>query len=106
MMDTSEFSLDTGVSIRLTDAAADDEETFNSQHTMQILSTKQISPPTSNGAQARYRIILSDGQYFIQAMLATQLNDMITEGTLDKNVIVVLEKMSCNFMSNKRYATR
>lgn len=103
---SDQFTLDTGISVRLTDAEQDDELLFNSPHTMQILSTKLIAPPPgSSNTQSRYRIILSDGQYFIQAMLATQLNHMVTDEVLDKNVVIVLEKVSCNFMTNKRYAS-
>jgi len=36
----------------------------------------------STGLQERYRLIVSDGGVFHQAMLATQLNQMVIQGSL------------------------
>jgi replication factor A1 len=48
------------------------------------------------------RIILSDGQYFIQAMLATQLNDMVTEKKVDKNVVIKLVEYVTNAVQQRK----
>jgi len=48
------------------------------------------------------RIILSDGQYFIQAMLATQLNDMVTEKQVDKNVVIKLIEYVTNAVQSRK----
>ena len=48
------------------------------------------------------RIILSDGQYFTQSMLATQLNDLVSDGTLDKNVVVKLTSFVTNAVQGRK----
>lgn len=53
----------------------------------------------------RNRIILSDGKYFIQAMLATQLNHLVEGQKIDKFVTVKLTDFSTNSIQGKRYAT-
>jgi hypothetical protein len=64
------------------------------QPVYQVISIKAVGT-TSMGCQ-RYRIVLSDGQFFVQGMLATQLNSMIEEtGELQVNsVIRVLDFMN------------
>lgn len=37
-------------------------------------------------------------------MLATQLNDQVTNGTLAKNVVLRIEKYNSNTISQDRYA--
>lgn len=54
------------------------------------------------GWQLISRIILSDGQYFIQAMLATQLNDMVTEKQVDKNVVIKLVEYVTNAVQQRK----
>lgn len=49
---------------------------------------------------------MSDGIHFIQAMLATQLNSMVHDETIRKHTVVVIEKLSCNNVQEKRYASR
>jgi replication factor A1 len=50
----------------------------------------------------RYRIIVSDGEHFIQAMLATQLNHLVNDESIKKNTIVNVTKMTCNYVQDKR----
>ena len=52
----------------------------------------------------RYRVIISDGVHFIQAMLATQLNDLVRTNAIGKHTVVVVEKATCNYVQAKRYA--
>jgi hypothetical protein len=52
-----------------------------------------------------YRIILSDGQYFIQAMLATQENHHVENKTLDKNVLLKLTSFVTNAVQGRKYVT-
>lgn len=44
------------------------------------------------GTQDRYRVILSDGTHYIQGMLATQLNSLVTDGQLMENTIICLNE--------------
>lgn len=86
-------------------ADTSDEDLFTAGHTVQFLSIKQVTPTTtasSNPAQDRYRIIISDGEHFLQAMLATQLNELVHNNSIGKNTVAVIEKLTCNFVQNKR----
>ncbi|KAJ7709439.1 hypothetical protein B0H17DRAFT_998734 [Mycena rosella] len=85
----------------LQNAAPGDAALFDATHTLQLLSLKLVN---SNSASAvdRYRIIVSDGEFFIQAMLATQLNPLVQNEQIRKNTIVNVTKMTCNFVQDKR----
>ncbi|KAK0441014.1 hypothetical protein EV421DRAFT_1813498 [Armillaria borealis] len=93
------YNLTTNACSRLTLSDMEDE-IFQSQVTLQVLSTKKV--PQSKGAQDRYRIILSDGIHYIQAMLATQLNLLVDEETVTKNTVVLVEKMTCSIVQERR----
>lgn len=96
--------LSAGICQRLQNADTGDEDLFTAGHTVQFLSIKQVTPTTasSNPAQDRYRIIISDGEHFLQAMLATQLNMLVHDNSIGKNTVAVIEKLTCNFVQNKR----
>jgi len=93
--------LSAGICLRLHNADAGDEELFAAGHTVQFLSIKQVTPG-NNSALDRYRIIISDGEHFLQAMLATQLNALVKGNTVGKNTVAVIDKFTCNFVQNKR----
>ncbi|VDB82701.1 unnamed protein product [Peniophora sp. CBMAI 1063] len=84
------------------------DQIWESTPTVQFLSIKLVG--NSNGTPApadadrpdRYRIIVSDGKHFLQAMLATQLNDMVQTNAIGKNTIATIEKMVCNTIGGKR----
>ncbi|KAJ6502115.1 hypothetical protein C8R45DRAFT_861868 [Mycena sanguinolenta] len=92
--------LTAGSCFGLHNAAPEDTSLFDNTHTLQVLSVKSVNSPNSN--VDRYRIIVSDGEHFIQAMLATQLNPLVKEGDIKKNSIVNVTKMTCNFVQDKR----
>ncbi|KXS09224.1 replication factor-a protein [Gonapodya prolifera JEL478] len=54
------------------------------------------------GQTARYRIMMSDGTHFIQGMLATQLNDILTSGVLQRNGLFRLTEYVLNTVSTRR----
>lgn len=55
------------------------------------------------GKPDRYRLHLSDGTYKQpSAMLATQLNEYVTDGRIDRNCIVRVTKYICNTVSGRR----
>jgi replication factor A1 len=95
--------LSAGICLRLHNSDIDDD-VFNAGHTIQFLSIKQVTPNTSgsNTALDRYRLIISDGEHFLQAMLATQLNHLVHENKIGKNTIAVIDKLTCNIVQNKR----
>lgn len=47
-------------------------------------------------------VILSDGSYFIQSMLATQLNNLVEDKSLDKNVVIKLTNFVTNSVQNRK----
>ncbi|WWC88776.1 uncharacterized protein L201_003689 [Kwoniella dendrophila CBS 6074] len=68
---------------------------------LQILSVKKINAPGASG-QDRYRLILSDGKHFIQAMIATQLNPMVESKEIDKNVLIKLTGYVTNAVQGRK----
>ncbi|KAJ7182582.1 hypothetical protein C8R43DRAFT_911065, partial [Mycena crocata] len=83
----------------LQNATPGDASLFEATHTLQLLSVRLVSS-NSTSAIDRFRIIVSDGEHFIQAMLATQLNHLVE--TIHKNTIVNITRMTCNFVQDKR----
>jgi replication factor A1 len=87
------------------DVNADANEIYKSQPVVQLLSVKKINPAGNGPAAAaadRYRVIVSDGVHFIQAMLATQLNHMVDEEKIVRHGIVRLDGFTVNFVQNRR----
>lgn len=66
--------------------------------TVQILEAKKIV----RGAEERYRIILSDGEHYCHAMLATQLNNLFGSPEDARNCIVEIKESISNVVQNKR----
>ncbi|EEB17279.1 Replication protein A 70 kDa DNA-binding subunit, putative [Pediculus humanus corporis] len=57
---------------------------------MQVLGSKKL---TSNNATERYRLLISDGKYHNSfAMIATQLNDLVSSGELSEFTIVKIKR--------------
>lgn len=100
----TQIQLTAGSCARLHHATPEDEDLFNSPHTVQFLSIKKVTPTstTNNPSVDRYRIILSDGINFVQAMLATQLNHLVQENAIGKHTVATIEKLTCNYVQEKR----
>ncbi|KAJ3997283.1 hypothetical protein F5050DRAFT_1569709 [Lentinula boryana] len=98
------YQLSTGICQRIHNATPNEDELFNGSHTLQVLSLKKVGKQTENTnlPTDRYRVVLSDGVHFLQAMLATQLNEMIVEKHLARHSIVYVERLSCNYVQEKR----
>ncbi|KAG8214733.1 hypothetical protein J3R82DRAFT_9821 [Butyriboletus roseoflavus] len=95
--------LSAGICLRLSEASPTEIDELGLGYTVQLLSIKKVNQTTNTvSAIDRYRIILSDGVYFVQAMLATQLNELVSRGDIVKNTIVVVDKLTCNFVQDKR----
>ncbi|KAI0345302.1 replication factor-A protein 1 [Trametopsis cervina] len=96
------FQLTAGICERLQNMNNDEEEALSqSLPTLQVLSIKKVGAPSATTAD-RYRVIVSDGEFFLQAMLATQLNKLVEDGDVGKNTIIVIDKFTCNFVQDKR----
>ena len=94
--------LSSGVILRLSNPEDKSEELLNSKPVLQILSVKKVGPAPGPGNSDRYRIIVSDGEHFLQAMLATQLNNIIEEAQFGKNAIIRITQFTCNMVQEKR----
>jgi replication factor A1 len=102
-LSTTMVNLSQGICTRLHNATPDDEELFNAEHTIQFVSIKKVLPtPNSSNPTDRYRMIISDGEHYVQAMLATQLNTLVEDGTIAKHSIAVIERLTCNYVQDKR----
>lgn len=60
----------------------------------------------SNRHGDRYRIVFSDTDNFIQSMLATQSNHLVTSGDLEKGCFVRLNAYQANQVKDKKYDIR
>lgn len=78
--------LSAGVCLLLRNIATPDHPFLASRgHRVQILSIRQLVPAD------RYRIVLSDGLHYMQALLHTRLNGLVANQQLRKYAIVMLE---------------
>ncbi|KAK9458245.1 hypothetical protein V1511DRAFT_492120 [Dipodascopsis uninucleata] len=65
----------------------------------QILQIKELSS-TASGPK-RYRFVVSDGENFVQSMLATQYNDLVTSQAVRKFSIIRVTDYSPGFVKDK-----
>ncbi|KAI8982961.1 putative replication factor-A protein 1 [Pilobolus umbonatus] len=65
---------------------------------VQVINIKAVA---ANGG-TRYRVIVSDGTNFMQAMFASQLTTVVDEGTLKRNSIIRLTEFLCNELQNRK----
>jgi replication factor A1 len=108
----TDLTLSAGICQRLHAGDSNDQSIWSTKPTLQFLSIKKVVPganPGPNNPNAttdRYRIIISDGLHFLQAMLATQLNYLVEEDRIGKNTIALIENMSCQTITDKRSVSR
>lgn len=78
----------------------------------QILSLKKLQTTNASAnVSERYRVVLSDGEFYTQgmltasylaAMLATQLKPLVENGSLEKNVVVRITQFTSNTVQNRK----
>lgn len=68
---------------------------------LQVIDLKLVQSQ-QNSATERYRVVLSDGLYYQQGMLATQKNELVHSGRLQKGSIVKLSQFICNDVQNRK----
>eukprot|EP01135_Chromosphaera_perkinsii_P008267 Nk52_evm9s1224 gene=Nk52_evmTU9s1224 len=74
-----------------------------SEPILQVLSAKGMQNKSGNGAMTeRFRLVLSDGVHYQQAMLGTQLNDLVKTEQLKKLSVFKLKNFVCNAVQNKK----
>lgn len=70
---------------------------------VQVIDVKKILGPNGQATSPeRYRLVISDGIHFQQAMLATQLNELVNDGKLQPKCIVRLNEYICNTVHGRR----
>jgi replication factor A1 len=69
---------------------------------MQCLQVKQMAPSAQSGD--RYRLVMSDGQYYVQTMLATQANHVVHDGKLVRGCFARVKQYTPNNLKGKKYA--
>jgi replication factor A1 len=74
-----------------------------SQPTVQVIDIKKVQSQANQQNQERYRLIISDGVNYQQAMLGTQQNALIKDGKIETNCIVRLTDHICNNVNNRRF---
>ncbi|GAA5921776.1 hypothetical protein JCM1841_001858 [Sporobolomyces salmonicolor] len=79
------------------------EDQVSTEPVVQVLSVKKVASSGANGTD-RYRLILSDGEHFAQAMLATALNDFVAGDApvVTKNSIIKLLTYAVNDVQTRR----
>jgi replication factor A1 len=79
--------------------------TVNTPCAVQVLEVKRLSSSSTAGsapAAERFRLSISDGIHFMQAMVATQLNPRVSNEEIKKDTIIQLEDCICNLIQNRR----
>lgn len=71
------------------------------QPVLQVIDLKLVQSQ-QNSSTERYRLVLSDGSYYQQGMLATQKNELVHSGRLQKGSIVKLHQFICNDVQNRK----
>ncbi|KAI6166844.1 hypothetical protein EDD17DRAFT_1541509 [Pisolithus thermaeus] len=95
--------LTSGICNRLSEATPSEIDEIGGGYTVQLVSIKKVTALSAAAPTIdRYRIIMSDGVHFIQAMLATQLNDLVSNEEIVKNSVVIIDKLTCNVLGDKR----
>ncbi|QDZ22081.1 replication factor A protein 1 [Chloropicon primus] len=70
---------------------------------LQCTDLKMLQPASGKqGATVRYRVHLSDGKHFMQAMLATQTVEKVNNGDFATGSIVRLDEFLCNTVHNRK----
>jgi replication factor A1 len=62
---------------------------------LQVIDVKQIGAAGGGGgapAAERFRLIMSDGEHYQQAMLATQLNELVKRGEVVRHSVVRVDE--------------
>lgn len=67
---------------------------------LQLLDVKKIAQ--AQGGSDRYRVLISDGTHFQQAMLATQWNDAVVSGKIAPRCLIRIGEHICNPVHNKK----
>ncbi|KAJ1396889.1 Zinc finger, CCHC-type [Sesbania bispinosa] len=70
------------------------------QPVLQVIDLKLLQSQ-QNSAVERYRLVMSDGKYYQQGMLATQKNELVRSRSLQKGSVVRLTQFICNVVQGR-----
>jgi replication factor A1 len=83
--------------------AYNNENTTDEKPLVQVIEIKPVGQPAGSTAPAeRFRLIISDGKYYQQAMLATQRNALVHSGQIKPLCIVRLTEFICNIVHERK----
>jgi len=68
---------------------------------LQCLQIKTLDGKTPGAAPARYRLVLSDIQNYVQCMLATQANHVVHDGHLERNSIIRMKSYQAQHLKGR-----
>ncbi|KNA24868.1 hypothetical protein SOVF_011810 [Spinacia oleracea] len=68
---------------------------------LQVADIRLVNTQNQNSATERYRLLLSDGVHLQQGMLATQRNELVKTGALQKGSVIRLMQAVCNVIQNR-----
>ena len=57
---------------------------------------------STDESNKRFRVMLSDGQHYVTAMLSSQLNPLVLDGKLEKFTVVKLTEYLCQTINNRK----
>ncbi|PFH60253.1 hypothetical protein XA68_11240 [Ophiocordyceps unilateralis] len=66
---------------------------------MQCLQVKKMIPSAQGGD--RYRLVMSDGDHYVQTMLATQANHVVQDGKLERGCLARVRQYTPNNLKGK-----
>ncbi|XP_010677435.2 replication protein A 70 kDa DNA-binding subunit A [Beta vulgaris subsp. vulgaris] len=68
---------------------------------LQVADIRLVNTQNPSSATERYRLLLSDGLHLQQGMLATQRNELVKSGALQKGSIIRLMQAVCNVIQGR-----
>ena len=86
------------IAFMTSDAADADKSNF--KPVLQVVSVRLVN--TQNQTAERYRVLLSDGEFTQQGMLATQRNELVKSNYLQNGSVVRLTQFVCNVVQNRK----
>jgi len=72
------------------------------QAVLQVIDLRTVVHKDNPGASDRFRMLLSDGVYSLQSMLATAENQRIRDGSIKKGSIIHLQEYTCSTIRGRR----
>ncbi|XP_066368674.1 replication protein A 70 kDa DNA-binding subunit A-like isoform X2 [Miscanthus floridulus] len=72
------------------------------QPVLQVVDVRMVKNVENPSAEC-FRMVLSDGVYTMQSMLATAKNTRVRDGSIQKGSIIHLQEFTCSTIQNRRF---